>query len=83
MLYVNNFNTFIGKDALKPIKENLEEFKKVWPEIIEYAEDFNLRIGIENYPMYFKDEQPGGKNLTASPYIWQEMFSIIDSKILD
>ena len=31
--------------------------------------------------MYFtKDEEPGGKNLACTPAIWQEMFSIIDSK---
>jgi sugar phosphate isomerase/epimerase len=30
--------------------------------------------------MYFtEDEWPGGKNLAASPKIWREMFSIIDS----
>ncbi|MCL5070727.1 MAG: sugar phosphate isomerase/epimerase [Actinobacteria bacterium] len=80
ILGLSNFNTFIGKDPLKPVKDNMEEFKKVWPEIVKYAEDFNVKIGIENCPMYFKDEWPGGKNLAASPQIWRDMFSIIDSK---
>ena len=30
--------------------------------------------------MYFKDEWPGGDNLAASPQIWREMFSIIESE---
>jgi sugar phosphate isomerase/epimerase len=80
ILGLKNFNTFIGKDPLKPIKDNLEEFKKVWPEIIKYAESYDVKIGIENCPMYFRDEWPGGKNLASSPKIWREMFSIIDSK---
>ncbi len=62
-LDLKNFNTFIGKDPLKPITENMQEFKRVWPDIIKYAEDCGLKVGIENCLMYFKDEWPGGKNL--------------------
>jgi sugar phosphate isomerase/epimerase len=80
MLGLKNFNTFIGKNPAKPIKDNIEEFKKVWPEIINYAESYNIKIGIENCPMYFKDEWPGGKNLASSPKIWREIFSIIESE---
>lgn len=80
ILGLKKFNTFIGKDPGKPIKYNLEEFKKVWPEIIKYAESYDVKVCIENCPMYFKDEWPGGENLAASPKIWREMFSIIDSK---
>lgn len=79
MLGLSNMNTFIGKDPLRPISENIEEFKKIWPDIVKYAEDNAVKIGIENCPMYFRDEWPGGKNLAASPKIWREMFSIIDS----
>lgn len=80
MLGVKVFNTFLGKDPARPIKENMEEFKKVWPDIVKHAEALDVRIGIENCPMYFKDEWPGGKNLAASPKIWREMFSAIDSR---
>ena len=80
MLGLDIVNTFIGKDPGRPVSENMAEFKKVWPEIIKAAEDNGVKICIENCPMYFKDEWPGGKNLASSPAIWREMFSAIDSK---
>ncbi|MCL2344068.1 MAG: sugar phosphate isomerase/epimerase [Firmicutes bacterium] len=79
VLGVGQMNTFLGKDPAKTITENFAEFKKVWPEIIKYAESENVCIGIENCPMYFRDEWPGGKNLAASPKVWREMFAEIDS----
>ncbi len=78
-LGLKNVNTFIGKDPSRSVSDNMQEFKKVWPDIIKFAEDNGIRIGIENCPMYFKDEWPGGKNLASSPHIWREMFSEIDS----
>ena len=80
MLGVGKINTFIGKDPARPVSENFAEFKKVWPDIIRYAEENNVKVGIENCPMYFKDEWPGGKNLACSPQIWREMFAAIDSE---
>ena len=39
-----------------------------------------MKIAIENCPMLFSwDEWPGGTNLAATPAIWDEMFSIVDS----
>lgn len=73
-------NTFIGRDPLKSIDENLEKFAEVWPDIIKVAEDNNIKIGIENCPMLFtRDEWPGGKNLATTPAIWRKMFEIIPS----
>lgn len=74
-------NTFIGKNHSISISENMDEFKKVWPNLIGFAEDNDVIVSFENCPMYFtEDEWPGGKNLASSPKIWREMFSIIDSK---
>jgi sugar phosphate isomerase/epimerase len=73
-------NTFIGRDPLKSVDENLEKFAEVWPGIIKVAEDNNIKIGIENCPMLFtRDEWPGGKNLATTPAIWRKMFEIIPS----
>lgn len=73
-------NTFIGRDPSKPIDYNLARFRETWPEIIQLAEQENIRIGIENCPMLFtKDEWPGGKNLAVSPAVWDEMFNAIPS----
>jgi len=73
-------NTFVGRDPVKSVEENLEKFAAVWPAIIKTAEENNIRIGIENCPMLFtRDEWPGGKNLATTPAIWKKMFEIIPS----
>jgi len=80
---INLITTFIGKDKAKTVEENLELFKEVWTPVVRHAELKNVRIGIENCPMYFtKDEFPGGNNLASTPYIWREMFKLIPSKNL-
>jgi sugar phosphate isomerase/epimerase len=73
-------NTFVGRDPVKSIKENLEKFAEMWPGIIKKAEENNIKVGIENCPMLFtRDEWPGGKNLATTPAIWRKMFEIIPS----
>ena len=77
---VNTVTTFIGKDKTKTVEENLALYKEVWTPIVRHAEEKNVKIGIENCPMYFtKDEFPGGNNLAASPAIWRTMFELIPS----
>jgi sugar phosphate isomerase/epimerase len=73
-------NTFIGRDWTRSVDENWPRFLEVWPPLVNFAEDHGLRIGIENCPMLFtEDEWPGGKNLAASPAIWRRMFEAIPS----
>ena len=80
-LGIYTVNTFIGREQHKSVEENLEKFARVWPPIIQFAEDHGVRIGIENCPMYFTlDEWPEGKNLAFSPAIWRQMFDIIPSQ---
>jgi len=70
--------TFIGNDKDRPLPENLERFKKIWPDLVRYAGDKGVKIAIENCPMIFSwDEWPGGANLAWSPAIWDEMFEAI------
>lgn len=79
-LGVSRVNTFIGKDKTKTISENFVLFDAVWPEIIRFAEENQIYIGIENCPMYFtEDEWPGGNNLACTPEIWETMFAKLDS----
>lgn len=52
-LGVKNFSTFIGKDQFRSISDNMETFKKVWPDIIKLAEQLDIKISIENCPMFF------------------------------
>lgn len=73
-------NTFVGREPGLSVDENFNNFEKVWPGIVKVAEDNNIKIGIENCPMYFtNDEWPGGKNLAFSPAQWERMFEIIPS----
>jgi len=80
MLGIYKINTFIGRDKNKNVDENFEAFRKVWPEIIWHAGEKGVKIGIENCPMIFtNDEWPGGNNLATTPAIWRRMFSEISS----
>jgi Sugar phosphate isomerases/epimerases len=76
-------NTFIGRDKNKTVEENLIAYKESWSPLVDFAEQKNVKIAIENCPMLFsKDEWPGGNNLAASPALWDTLFRIIDSKHL-
>ena len=79
-LGVYRISTFIGKNQFINEEENFDLFKKYWPDIIAFAEENKVQVGIENCPMYFtKDEWPGGQNLASSPFMWKKMFEIIPS----
>jgi len=70
--------TFVGRDKNKTMEDNLENFKVVWPPIVKFAAELNIKIAIENCPMIFSnDEWPGGDNLAISPAVWRKMFEII------
>lgn len=80
LLGVPLVNSFIGRDWTRTIDENWPRFRAVWEPLIRFAEDQDVRIAIENCPMYFSgDEWPGGKNLAFSPKIWRRMFDEIPS----
>ena len=81
ILGINTVATFIGRVPNKTVDENIEIFKTIWPSIIKYAEENNVKIAIENCPMLFSnDEWPGGQNLATTPAIWRKLFEIIPSK---
>ena len=79
-LGLRQVNTFVGRDWTKTVDENWPRFLRVWKPLVAFAEENDVRIGIENCPMLFtRDEWPGGKNLATSPVIWRRMFSDIPS----
>ncbi len=68
-------NTFIGRDWQLSVDENWPKMVETWTPILEHARLAGVKIGIENCPMLFsQDEWPGGKNLMTSPAIWRRMF---------
>lgn len=80
LLGIGQMNTFVGRDWTRTVDDNWPRFLETWRPIIGYAEEMNVRIGIENCPMLFtNDEWPGGKNLATTPAIWRRMFQDIPS----
>lgn len=78
MLEVPIVGTFVGKDKDKTTPANLEAFAEIWPPIVKFAAEHQVKIAIENCPMIFSyDEWPGGNNLASSPAIWKKMWEII------
>jgi sugar phosphate isomerase/epimerase len=77
-LGVGLVGTFVGNDKDRSLPENLDRFRRIWPELVHYAGERDVRVAIENCPMIFsQDEWPGGTNLAWSPAIWDELFSAI------
>jgi sugar phosphate isomerase/epimerase len=80
LLGVGVVNTFVGRDPSQSVVANWPRFLEVWRPLVHFAEEHGVRIGIENCPMFFtNDEWPGGKNLAVSPAIWRRMFAEIPS----
>jgi sugar phosphate isomerase/epimerase len=80
-LGVGLVGTFVGNDKDRPLPENLERFRQIWPALVEHAAERDVRIAIENCPMIFSyDEWPGGTNLAYAPAIWDEMFAAIPNE---
>ncbi|GIX00595.1 MAG: hypothetical protein KatS3mg111_3927 [Pirellulaceae bacterium] len=79
-LGLNRVNTFIGRDPSKSVDANWPRLVDTWGPLIEMAESLKIKIGIENCPMSFtEDEWPGGKNIAVSPAIWRRLFEQFDS----
>ena len=77
-LGVDTVGTFVGNDKDRPLPENLERFRQIWPPLVAHAGERGVKIAIENCPMVFSwDEWPGGNNLAWSPAIWDELFAAI------
>jgi len=66
-----------GREWQKDIDLNFELFKQIWPDIVHYAADHNVKIAIEHCPMLWADTWPGGSNLPHSPALLHRMFDIL------
>jgi sugar phosphate isomerase/epimerase len=64
----------VWKDA---IEYGFEEFRKVWPDLVKFAADHNVKIATEHCPMLWHDTWPEGDNLPYSPAIMHRMFEIL------
>jgi sugar phosphate isomerase/epimerase len=86
MLGVDIVGTFVGRawnvestgrEWQKDLDYNFEEFMKVWPGLVKFAADHNVKIAIENCPMLWADTWPGGSNLAFSPALLRRMFEAV------
>ncbi len=66
-----------GRDWRKDLDHNFEEFTKVWPGLVEFAAEHNVKIAIEHCPMLWADTWPGGSNLPHSPALIRRMFEAV------
>lgn len=77
---VGVMNTFVGRNPSLTIDRQWDRFLKTWEPIVAHAEKCKVRIGIENCPMSFGDDEwPGGKNLAVSPAVWRRMYADLPS----
>lgn len=82
-LGIGQMNTFIGRDPAKSVDENWPRMLDTWGPLIEFAEQYQVKVGIENCPMLFNDQQwPGGLNLATTPAIWRRLFQDLSSSAL-
>lgn len=78
VLGIHRMNTFVGRDPSLSVDDNWPRFLETWRPLVQLAADQGVRIGIENCPMIFTDDEwPGGKNLATTPAIWRRMFEDI------
>jgi len=83
LLGLDTVNTFVGRDWNRSVDDNWSLLLKTWKPIVQYAEKRSVRIGIENCPMYFTDDEwPSGKNIAHTPEIWHRLFTDLGSTFI-
>jgi sugar phosphate isomerase/epimerase len=82
MLETPMVGTFVGRNIDKSIKDNYDEYEKVFGEIVRYAEDRGIKIVIENCPMEGWQVAGLPGTISFTPELWEEMFRRIPSKNL-
>lgn len=79
-LGIGMVTSFIGRDQMRTVEDNLLLVKEIWEPILMVAEAEHVKIAIENCPMLFGvDQWPGGQNLMTTPMIWRKVFEILKS----
>lgn len=81
-LGVELVGTFVGRNPYAPLEQELERFKTIFPPLVRYAEDHDVRLVIENCAAshhVMPEGFPLGINLAYAPAIWRYMFEEIPS----
>jgi sugar phosphate isomerase/epimerase len=69
--------TIAGRSWQETIDRHFEEYVKIWPDLIKFSGDHNVKIAIEHCPMLWHDTWPGGDNLSYSPAILRRTFEAV------
>jgi sugar phosphate isomerase/epimerase len=77
MLKVSTVCTFIGRDEYKPIAENIQLAGQVFPPILEYAAEKQVRVCIENCPMPGWQYEGLVGNVAHTPVVWSSLFEVL------
>lgn len=74
MLGTPSVGTFAGRNTDKSIKDNFDEFERVFGGLAEYAQSKGIKLMIENCPMegWQLPGMPG--TISFTPELWEEMF---------
>jgi sugar phosphate isomerase/epimerase len=82
-LKIGLINTFIGRHKDLNLDQNIALYKTVWAPLLALAKENNVKIGIENCPMYFtNDEWPDGKNIAINAKVWEQLWAVENAEIL-
>jgi sugar phosphate isomerase/epimerase len=75
-LGVGYVGTFVGRDPSRSVVENQREAEKVFPALVDYAGERDVKLIIENCVMegWHPDGYPG--NIAYSPELWEWMFTL-------
>jgi len=77
LLGVREVSTFVGRNHLTSMQDNIDEAVPVFRRLLGYAADHDVRLGIENWPgMSWQAEGLIG-NIFMSPLIWEQLFDAL------
>ncbi len=76
-LGVTNVSTFVGRNHLTTIQENIEEAVPIFRDILAYAADHGVKIGIENWPGTNVQFEGLIGNIFMSPEVWEPLFDAL------
>ena len=68
--------TFIGRDPTRSVADNLRTAEEVFPPLVEYAGERDVKLMIENCVMEGWHPDGGPGNLAYSPELWEWMFDL-------
>ena len=57
LLGVGQVNSFVGRDWTKTVDDDWPRFEQTWKSLVKHAENCGVKIGIENCPMIFTDDE--------------------------